>query len=97
MTEAARIEKLMSLTLTEFQATLAPLVGAPLPIDQLQAEIPVGEGRVVVAYDRRPSVRLGGLLDMPRAVVSLTFENISEVDQAAFLKRFDLTFQRGGG
>ena len=92
-----RIEKLMSLTLSEFQLTLAPLTGAPLATHLNEVEIPLGPGHVAIHYEARPSARLGGLLVMPRALVSLTFLGVPEPEQRAFLKRFELTFQRGGG
>jgi hypothetical protein len=92
-----RVEKLMSLTLAEFQATIAPLAGGPLPARETHADIRTGSGRVVIAFEPLPSVRLGGLLDMPRALVSLTYSGVSDEERAAFLKRFDLAFQRGGG
>ena len=97
MHEPVRIEKLMSLTLREFQYTIAPLTGGALGAERTEAEIRVGSGSVVVAYDPRPSVRLGGLIDMPRAIVSLTFHGLSQTERDAFTKRFDFTFQRGGG
>ena len=92
-----RIEKLMSLTLAEFQLTIAPLAGGPLAPHVSAAEVPLGTGRVVIHYDPRPSVRFGGLLDLPRALVSLTFTGVLDQDRLAFLKRFELAFQRGGG
>ena len=95
--EPVRIEKLMSLTLREFQYTIAPLAGGPLASDRNDVQIALAGGTVVVAYDPRPSVRLGGLMDMPRAIVSLTFRGLSQPERDAFIKRFDFTFQRGGG
>jgi hypothetical protein len=93
-----RVEKLMALTLAEFQRTITPLSGGPLAPDMQSVEIVVsGGGTVTVAYDPRPSVRFGGLLDVPRAAVSLTFADVDEVDRTAFLARFDLAFRRGGG
>ena len=97
MSQDHRVEKLMSLTLTEFRATIAPLAGGPLPPDRDCVELEVGGGTVAITYDPRPSVCLGGLLVMPRALVSLTFSNVGPTDQNVFLKRFDFVFQRGGG
>jgi hypothetical protein len=36
-------------------------------------------------------------LELPRALVSLSFDGITAHDQQVFLKRFDFQFQRGGG
>jgi hypothetical protein len=97
MADSARVEKQMSLSPTEFRATLAFLTLGPVPDDAVEVALAVGGGRVVIAYSARPSVRFGGLLDLPRAVVSLTFHAVSPADQTAFVKRFEQTFQRGGG
>ena len=92
-----RVEKDMGLTLSEFQLTLARLTGVPLASGQMSAQIGLGAGSVVVAFAPRPALRLSALLAMPRAHVSLTFSNVTEAQQQDFLKRFDLTFHRGGG
>jgi hypothetical protein len=91
-----RVEKLMSLSLREFQHSLRPLAGQPVG-DITAIDLPLPTGQVTISYEPRPSVRFGGLLDMPRALVSLTFLDAPPKQQAAFLKRFDLAFQRGGG
>ena len=92
-----RVEKLMSLTLREFQYTLAPIAASPLEQHATTVELPLVTGHVSIAYEARPSVRYGGLLDIPRALVTLTFQGVPPDDRTAFVKRFDLTFQRGGG
>jgi hypothetical protein len=97
MADSARVEKLMSLSATEFRATLGFLTDLPIRFDALEIEVPAGCGTVIIAYSARPNVRFGGLLDLPRALVSLTFSNVSPTDQNAFVKRFEQTFQRGGG
>ena len=38
-----------------------------------------------------------GSLNIPRLSVTFTFRNYTERQQMQFLKRFDLSFQRGGG
>ena len=90
------VEKLMSLSLREFQHSLQPLVGHPIG-DVTAIEIVLPQGGVAIQYKPRPSVCLGGLLDMPRALVTLTFSDVPPDQQVAFLRRFDLAFQRGGG
>ena len=92
-----RIEKLMSLSVAEFQASLAPLAGAALTAGQTSAGIAVEGGTVEIVYEPRPSVTYGGLLVMPRALVSLTFKDVPDAGRKAFLRRFDIAFQRGGG
>ena len=94
----APIEKVMALTLREFQHTVASLFGAPLTQGLSAVAIPVGTGHVTISYEPRPSVRFGGLLDIPRALVTLRFsDGATPEEQLAFLKRFDFVFQRGGG
>lgn len=97
MPHIVRIEKLMSLSLVEFQLTVARLSGNPLDAQQTRVEIPLAPGHVSLNYEQLPGVRFGGLLDLPRALVSLTFDGVATPDSEAFLKRFDFTFQRGGG
>ena len=92
-----RIEKLMSLTAAEFQASIAPLTGAALPAGQFAAQIAVDGGTVEIACEPRPPVTYGGLLVVPRALVTLTFSDVPEAGRKAFLRRFDIAFQRGGG
>lgn len=96
MGSSVRIEKLMSLSIREFQHSLRPLVKHTVG-DVTHVEIPFADGHVVIRYEPRPSVRFGGLLDMPRAIVSLTFKGVEADQQRTYLKRFDLAFQRGGG
>ncbi len=43
------------------------------------------------------SERVIGSLKIPRLAVQFTFKNCSEQQCQAFFKRFDLSFQRGGG
>jgi hypothetical protein len=93
----APIEKLMSLTLWEFQKSLMPLIGAALPAAADTAVIAIGQGQVEIRFEALPPARLSGLMSMPQARVILTFRGVSSDAQAAFIRRFDIAFQRGGG
>ena len=96
MTTPARIEKLMSLTVQEFVDTLARLGPATLqPDGTYQYALPGGS--VQISFVPQQGVTLGGLLALPRARVTLDFDGASAQIRAGFLKRFELTFQRGGG
>jgi hypothetical protein len=96
MSTPAVVVKEMSLSRTEFAKSVAALAPAtPLAGDSLR--LPLGTGHVTIAFEARPPRRLGGLLEMPQALVSLAFEGVGEEDATRFLHRFDIAFQRGGG
>lgn len=95
--EPQRTEKTMSLAPHEFVMGCERLAAENDSVSEARAELALGEGRVVVTYEPLPSVRLGGLLELPRAKVALAFEGVSAEDQEAFVRRFEITFQRGGG
>jgi hypothetical protein len=91
------IEKVMAITLLEFQTTLGPLIGRGIHPNETAITYHFGSASVLIAYAPQPSVTLGGLLQMPRALVALTFSNATEPDRRAFLLKFDNQFRRGGG
>lgn len=95
--EPQRIEKTMSLAPHEFVMGCERLAAENDSVSEARAELALDAGRVVITYDPLPSVRLGGLLELPRAKVALAFEGVSAADQETFLRRFEITFQRGGG
>lgn len=83
----------MSLSRTEYLAALAILTDRAGEDVTLQ----VGAGRVRIVFQEQAPVRLGGLLQLPRATVTLTFEAVAPQQQDVFVQLFDRTFQRGGG
>ena len=91
-----RIEKLMSLTPSEFAASAARLANRDIAPGESVSEA-LGTGRVEISCAPSASVRLGGLLELPRAVVTISFHDVSDDDREAFMRRFELAFQRGGG
>ena len=54
-------------------------------------------GTVSITYSPKEGRRLSPLIVMPAADVIFTFTNVEEADRAAFIAKFDLVFQRGGG
>lgn len=94
---AEQVRKIMSATREEFVQSLAVLLGRTVAIDELPLRVALGAGSVVIAREPLPGVRLGGLLELPRAAVTLTFDGVGDEARAAFLRRFDVAFQRGGG
>lgn len=92
-----RVEKTMTLTRAEFATSLAALLGRPVAADGGPVRVALSEGVVVLSCEPLAAVRLGGLLELPRARVVLAFEGVPPDSRAAFLQRFDIAFQRGGG
>lgn len=88
----------MTISHGEFQKSLGSLApGTPPPEPGEAVRLPLGSGAVVIGFAALPGMRLGGLLELPRAQVTLTFEAVPAPERDAFLRRFDVAFQRGGG
>lgn len=91
------VVKLMSLSRPEFENSIAALAGADVAIMDGVARIADGAGTIAIAFQALPPKRLGGLLLLPQARVSLDMTGLDETAAVAFLQRFELAFQRGGG
>ena len=91
------IRKTMALSRGEFEASLAALGGEPRRCNDGSVRLPLGGGTVAIVYRLLDPVRLGGLLELPRAEVTLVFNEVDDANARAFLRRFELAFQRGGG
>ena len=90
-------EKLMSISRAEFLASLVH-VGNALETADGAWTVPLdGGGNAIITFEAVPGVRLGGLLDLPRARVSIRFDGGSTAACRKFLLGFELAFQRGGG
>lgn len=94
--ESLVIEKTMSMSRAEFDNSLAALLDLPAA-RALPVRLPLGAGSVAIDFEPLQGVRLGGLLELPRARVSLSFTGVARDEREAFARRFDLAFQRGGG
>lgn len=94
---ALHVEKLMSLSRGEFEKSIAALAGGAVEIVDGVASLSEGGGSVAIAFDALPPKRLGGLLLLPQARVTLHVSGLDEPAAVAFLQRFELAFQRGGG
>lgn len=90
-------EKLMSITRAEFAASLAAVAPDACLDGHGVARFETGDGCVVIRFEELPRRRLGGLVSMPQARVTLDFSELAEPKRQAFLRRFDIAFQRGGG
>lgn len=61
-----------------------------------QARVHIGDGHLQLQWRILPP-RVIALLRMQRLAVSFVFEGVEEDARQRFMKRFDLTMQRGGG
>ena len=91
------IEKIMSITRTEFEASLTGLD----PVAQLDADgivrVTHAAGHGLIRFEALPKRRLGGLIHMPQARVTIDLAALPAPERSAFLRRFEIAFQRGGG
>lgn len=93
-----RVEKIMALGIADFHRGLKALAPELSPGGADAAvSIALDGAQVRIEYEALESARLGGLLALPRARVTLTFAGQDEPARARFLARFDRAFQRGGG
>lgn len=95
------VVKLMSITRQEFETSLGRLYGIPAP-QVIPGRYAITDGAadfppLFAEFKELPTAVLGGLMALPRAQVTLQMQALSDEERAAFLRRFDKTFQRGGG
>lgn len=93
----SRVERLMTLSEAEFIRSIAALLPPGSAVENGCAVATLGSGRVTITYEPLTSLRLGQSLQLPRARIVLAFEEAVAAEREAFLARFDLAFQRGGG
>lgn len=89
----------MTLSAGEFAKSLAAFAGADVVIADGRVTLCWdGNGGVAeVTYEPLPPRRVGGLLELPQAKVTIAFTGFPTADAEAFLRRFEIAFQRGGG
>ena len=63
---------------------------------QSRLEVVIGPGRLVLSWEVL-APRAIALIRLPRLQVHFEFQGVNPAAQAAFMKRFDLHLQRGGG
>jgi hypothetical protein len=94
---AATFDREMGCTEAEWLRWLPQAVGHPRwKLSSQAAEICIGDGVLNLSWDVA-SPRLIGLICMPVLKVQFRFERLDLVDREAFMRRFDLYMQRGGG
>lgn len=87
----------MATTEAEWQAALPRAVGEhPCAVHAGYAEIHIQHGRLLLQWQTLPP-RVIALLRLHRLAVVFAFEGVDEAARHRFMKRFDLTMQRGGG
>ena len=91
------IDKVMSISQAEFLASLVHVGNVSENSAGFWSSALHGGGTADIRYQPLQGVRLGGLLELPRARVSISFNGGTDAARRAFLHRFELAFQRGGG
>lgn len=87
----------MGTTEAEWLAALPRAIGEhPFDLDIGQARVQIGQGHLQLRWHPLHP-RVIALLHMPRLAVQFAFEGVQEDARQRFMKRFDLTMQRGGG
>ena len=92
-----RFERDMGTTETEWLTALPRALGEhALALGCGQARVQIGEGHLQLRWHSLPPREIA-LLRLQRLAVSFVFEGVQEGTRQRFMKRFDLTMQRGGG
>lgn len=97
------IEKTMTLSAGEFAKSLAAFADGDVTIIDGHARIDLEESggtakiTAEITYEPLPSRRVGGLLELPQAKVTVRLTGMTAEQADIFLRRFDIAFQRGGG
>ncbi len=59
-------------------------------------QVAIGDGRLALSWQDAPP-RVIALMQVPRLLVRFRFTGLDDAARYAFMKRFDLYMQRGGG
>ena len=94
---AERFEREMGCTEAEWLRWLPHAIGPHAWTLQTQAaEVRIGDGALALTW-KVAEPRVIALMRMPRLLVSFRFAGLDAAQRYAFMKRFDLYMQRGGG
>ena len=92
-----RFERDMGTTETEWLAALPRALGEhAFALGTGQATVRIGAGHLQLKWHVLPP-RVIALLRLQRLAVAFAFEGVDEAARQRFMRRFDLTMQRGGG
>jgi hypothetical protein len=93
----AVFDREMGCTADELRAWLPGAAGDhPLTVRAGEADIAIDAGWLRLAWQPLPPRRIA-LLAVPRLAVQFRFEGVGDKARSAFMRRFDLYTQRGGG
>lgn len=94
-----QIEKLMTLSAAEFAKSMTAFAGEGVLIVDGRATVAVNDrgGSARISFERLAPRRVGGLLELPQARVTIALTDVPAAEKDSFLRRFDIAFQRGGG
>ena len=97
-TYAERFERDMGCTEAEWLGWLPAAVGEgrPWSVEGASARIEIAPGSLQLRWQVMPQ-RVIALMRMPVLRVSFVFDALDAEQRYAFMKRFDLYMQRGGG
>lgn len=92
-----RFERDMATTEAEWLTALPRALGEhAFVLGEGQAQVQIGAGHLQLHWHALPP-RVIALLRMERLAVQFVFVGVQEAARQHFMKRFDLTMQRGGG
>ena len=92
-----RFERDMGCTESQWLRWLPDAIGKhPWQLQAKAASVRISAGALALTW-RVGTPRLIALMRMPRLLVSFRFTGLDDTQRYAFMKRFDLYMQRGGG
>jgi hypothetical protein len=92
-----RFEREMGCTEDEWLRWLPDAIGDHFwKLQAHSAGVRIGDGALGLTW-ARAEPRVIALMSIPRLLVSFRFAGLDEAQRHAFMKRFDLYMQRGGG
>lgn len=92
-----RFERDMACTEAEWLQWLPRAVGAhAYQINGMSARVAIHEGELRLTWQVMPP-RIIALMRLPRLRLGFAFSSLDDAQRHAFMKRFDLYTQRGGG
>ncbi|MEQ8823664.1 MAG: hypothetical protein RIC14_04750 [Filomicrobium sp.] len=97
---AGVIEKIMTLSQAEYAKSISAFAGdeaGKVAATGAPVVVPVGSASATITFTKIQGFSFSGLIDMPRARVEIDLSAVSPADSDAFLRQFDIAFQRGGG